>query len=174
MTKIADMAGAKLRAGDAAGAAGAIAALGQAIEASSAPSADAADGSAVRLAKGLLLWNGPRSFVKQELMKLEAAIVTQSENEADAAEIKQKLGKVSDGVLDDLDDRLTDKLNELRGATNSVTKRAIIEEARKIVTAYQKFVAEDELMKDIDDNGILPLAIRPRLTAVLQAVMQVV
>jgi hypothetical protein len=177
LKKIAELAGARLHAGDAAGAADAIAALRQAMETAPPPagaSGDPADGAAVRLAKGLLLWNGTRSYVKQELTKLEAAIIAQSANEADADEIKQRVGEVSDAILDTLDDRLTDKLNELRGTTDLAEKRAISEDARQIVASYQQFIAEDDLMKDIDDNGVLPLDIRPRLTTVLHAVLQIV
>jgi hypothetical protein len=175
LKKIAALAGAKSQANDAAGTMTAIAALRQAIDAAApAPARDPADGAAVRLAKGLLLWNGTRSFVKQELTKLEAAIVAQSIGEADADAIRDNVGSLSDAVLDALDDRLTDRLNALRGTADPAEKRAISGEAREIVAGYQRFVAESELMNDLDDNGVLPLAIRPRLTTVLDAVLQVV
>jgi hypothetical protein len=175
LAKIAALAKTKLEAKDAEGAAVAIVALKQAVDADPPPTApDPANGAVVRLAKGLLLWNNTRSYVKTELKKLEAEIVAQSVGEADANAIKQNVGNISDQILDKLDDRLTDQLNALRGATDPAEKRKITASARQVVADYQRFIAEDDLMKDVDDNGILTLSIGPRLTTVLDAVLQVI
>ena len=166
---------ARLKANDAAGAATAMAGLKQALAGHaskpSQPARSEADGAAVRVAKGLLLWNGTRTHVDQQLKKLTAAIIADSEDEPDFEAIKANAGAVH-VILDRLDDRLSEKLDALRGTTDPAAKVAITREARDIAIGYQAYVANDPLMNDIDDNGFIPLDIRPRLTATLDAIVE--
>lgn len=172
LNKVAAAIGAHLQAGDAEGARTALAALRQAVETAPASAArDPAAGAGVRVAKGLLLWNGTRSYVSQQLAKLEDAIVAECSEEPDFDQIKANVGAIN-AVLDRLDDRLSEKLDQLRGTTDRQQKLAISNEAKQVVADYQRYIAEDELMADIDDNGFIPLNIKPRLVAVLDAVLQ--
>lgn len=165
-----------IKANDPAAAAAALAQLQRAIAAAPAPgpagAQNQAAGAAVRVAKGLLLWNATRSHVDQQLKTLEAAILAQTQDEPDFDAIRDNAGAIY-AVLERLDDSLTGTLNDLRGATDPAKKQALSEDARNIVTGYQRFVANDELMADIDDNGFVPLDIKPRVTAALDAVLHV-
>jgi hypothetical protein len=129
-------------------------------------------GAAVRVAKGLLVWNSTRTYVGQQIKKLEQAIIAQSVGEPDFDEIKANLGEL-DVVLEKLDDQLSNKLDELRGAQPEA-KAALSEAARTVVTDYQAFIANDPLMQDIDDNGFIPLDINAKVTAALDAVLKTI
>lgn len=140
---------------------------------SAQPKGPSGDGAAVRVAKGLLLWNSTRSYAEKQLDKLTQTILAESQSEPDYAEIKANVGKIT-GLMELLDDRLTEKLGELRGATDAQAKSAISQQARDIVKEYQAQVASDPLMADIDDNGFMPLDVRARVTAALAGVLSTI
>ncbi len=131
------------------------------------------NGAAVRLAKSLLLWNNTRSHVSQQIKTLQQAIRTQAADEPDFDDIDANLGNLEE-LLEVLDDRLTAKLNELRATSDPEEKRKLTAEARSIVTGYQKYVAEDGLVNDIDDNGFVPLDIKAKVTESLHAVLETI
>jgi hypothetical protein len=123
----------------------------------------------VRLAQGLLVWNGTRSRVAEQVKALQQAILAQSSGEADFGDIKAGIGNLDD-ILESLDDSLSDKLSELRGTTNPALKEAGSKEAAAIVARFEKFVAEDALINEIDDNGFVATDIKAKITAALAAV----
>ncbi len=127
-------------------------------------------GAAVRVAQGLLVWNSTRSHVGQQIAKLQQAILAQIPDDPDFEEVKANLGNLEE-LLEWLDDSLSGKLNELRGTSDPERKAAISAEARAIVEGYQKRVAIDELINEIDDNGFVALDIKPRVTAALAEVL---
>lgn len=179
LAKIAGAGNAALKAGNLADAAANIEQLASRLDSlSSGGQAQAetpagGDGAVVRVAKGLLLWNATRGYVDQQVKKLQQAILEQSENEDDFDDIKANLGNL-DEVLERLDDRLTVKLDQLRGTTDPQAKAQITAEARQVVTEYQQYVATDELMADIDDNGFIPLDVKAKVTAALEGVLKVI
>jgi hypothetical protein len=128
------------------------------------------EGAAIRVAKGLLLWNNTRSHVARQIKVLQQAIRTQAAGEPDFSEIDASLGNL-DELLEKLDDRLTVKLGELRATSDLTAKQKLSDEARDIVADYQKYVAEDGLVNEIDDNGFVPLDIKPTVDATLRAVL---
>jgi hypothetical protein len=134
------------------------------------PPAGGGEGAVVRLGKGMLVWNSTRSYVAQQIKVLQDAIIAQSTDEPDFNEIKASLVKL-EVLLEVLDDRLIGKMDALRGTTDPAAKAKLAEEARDIVREYQAYVASDPLVNEIDDNGFLPLDIRPKVTASLQAVL---
>jgi hypothetical protein len=136
-------------------------------------SAQTADPGAARLDKGVLLWNSTRSYVGQQVSRLQQAILSDAQDEPDFDEIKANLGNLEE-VLEVLDDSLSKKLGELRGATDPATKATLSAEARAIVARFQKYLAEDGLMNDIDQNGFVELDIKAKVSAALTAVMQTI
>jgi hypothetical protein len=130
-------------------------------------------GAAVRLAKGMILWNQTRSYVSQQIKRLQDAILAQAENEPDYEDIAGNIGNLED-VLEVLDDRLTDKLNALRDTTDPTQKQALSEQARDVVLEYQSAIEANELINDIDDNGFVPLDIKPRVAATLDEVARTI
>ena len=130
-------------------------------------------GSAVRLAQGLLVWNSTRSYVGQQIAKLQGAILADMQHEPDFEDIKANIGNLEE-LLETLDDSLSAKLGELRGTTDLAQKAKLSDEAKVIVARFQSYVAEDALMNEIDDNGFVPLDIKPKVTAALAAVLQTI
>jgi hypothetical protein len=128
------------------------------------------DGAVVRMAQAMLTWSSTRSYVGQELQKLEAAILAAHRDDEDFDDIEDGVENV-EVILDKLDGRLLDKLDELRGSTDAAAKAKISQEARGIVRDYQAYVASDPLMNDIDDNGYLPLDIRSKVQDALNGVL---
>jgi hypothetical protein len=179
LTAFARAAGVAIKSGDLAEAAKALEGAdsltnGPAPQAAAPPQQpDPSAGAAVRVAKGLLVWNGTRGYVEQQIRKLEDAIITQSEAERDFDAIRANVGKIN-VIMERLDDSLSEKLDALRGSQDPAEKNRITEEARKIIAAYQSYVATDELIADIDDNGFVPLDVKARLTAALDAVQKIV
>lgn len=127
-------------------------------------------GAAVRLAQGMILWNTTRSHIGQQLKALQDAILAATTNEPDFDEIKTNIGSLEQ-ILEVLDDRLSDKLNALRGTEDAQQKAKLSQEARAIVAEYQTYAAQDPLMNDIDDNGFVPLDIRARVSTTLVQVL---
>lgn len=123
----------------------------------------------VRVAQGLLIWNGTRSKVAEQVKTLQRAILAQSGGEADFDEIKANIGNL-DRIFDVLDDSLSDKLSELRATTDPARKATGAREAAAIVARFEKIVAEDLLINEIDDNGIVETDIKANITAALAAV----
>jgi hypothetical protein len=71
-------------------------------------------------------------------------------------------------MLDTLDTRLIDKLDDALNAEESARREKLQEEAYDIVVEYRDFVASDPLLQDIDKkNGFMAVAIKSRLVATL-------
>jgi hypothetical protein len=135
-----------------------------------APRASRPDGAAVRLAVGMVEWNQTRSYVNQQIKRLQSAIASEMRDEPDIGDITANLGNLED-LLEVLDDSLGVKLGELRGTMDVAKKAVLSQEAKGIVARFQKYVAEDGLMNEIDDNGFIPLDIKPRVAAALDSVL---
>ena len=130
-------------------------------------------GAAVRVAQGLLVWNAARAYVGQQVKKLQQAIIAQTEDEADAAEIKANIGNL-EALLELLDDSLSVKLGQLRATTDPTEKEAISQEAKAVVEKFRGTLAGNALFNEIDDNGFIPLDIAPKVTAALAAVSEAI
>ncbi|WP_445682290.1 hypothetical protein [Radicibacter daui] len=154
-------------AGDVAGARDAL----QALAALSRLSAESADnpprGSFVALQKSRLDWDALRKNIQTQLQSLEKSIfdAVRAHNADPAAEDIFEEEEVTLGVgqlyriLDGLDTRLIDKLDEALNSEGD-QRRARHAEAARIVEEYQSFVDSDPLIGEIDENGFLPTSIR--------------
>ena len=123
-----------------------------------------------RLAEALITWNRARSYVGQQVTVLQREIVAQTQDEDDAEEIASNVGML-DRLMDVLDDSLSDKLSEIRAAADPAQKAALANQAKSIVASFQQRVASDRLINIIDDNGFIPMDIKPTVTAALADVM---
>ena len=75
-------------------------------------------------------------------------------------------------ILENLDDSLTGKLNELRAETDADKKAALSEAARASVRKMMAYAGSDSLMQVIDDqNGFMPLTIQARVSSALTEVL---
>jgi hypothetical protein len=139
----------------------------------SLPPTGQTEGAVVRLAKGMQVWNATRGYVARQIKTLKDAIVAQTANEPDFDVIQSNLVNL-DVLLEVLDDRLIGKMNELRGTTDAAAKTKITEEARAVVVGYQKYLAEDKLVNDIDANGFVATDIKAKVSATLDEVLRVI
>ena len=130
-------------------------------------------GQAVRLAQAMITWNNTRSYVGQQVKRLQATILEATSTQPNFAEIKSNITNL-EAVLEGLDDSLGVKLGQLRENFETEAKDKISQEARGIVAKMQKFAAEDKLMNDIDNNGFVTLDIKARVTASLDEVMKTI
>ncbi len=138
-----------------------------------APTISQTEGAVIRLGKAMQVWNATRGYVARQIKTLQDAIVVAAANEPDIDVIKSNLGNL-DVLLEVLDDRLIGKMNELRGTADPAAKTKISEQARAIVVGYQKYVAEDRLVNDIDRNGFVTTDIKTRVSASLAEVLKVI
>lgn len=135
--------------------------------------------SVVQLQKSRLDWDSQRKSVQAQLQALErelrAAVAAHNADESVEDEVDD--GELGDGVarlyqvLERLDERLVDKLDEALNA-EGVQRLARQREAAALVREYQAFVDSDPLMAGIDDNGFIPVSIRADTQRTLAALAQ--
>jgi hypothetical protein len=145
---------------------------GQTMQGATPPdSATRSPRAGVRLTEALMIWNRTRSYVGQQVTRLQQEIIAQTRDEEEADEISANVVILED-LLDLLDDSLSEKLSELRAAAEPAAKAALSEQAKEIVISFQNKVAEDKLMNRIDHNGFVELDIKPTVTATLIEVLK--
>ncbi|WP_077038176.1 hypothetical protein [Pelomonas sp. KK5] len=113
-------------------------------------------------------WDRARKQVQAELRRLEVALLEQCKDEPDFAEISANTGLLYT-LLDSLDERLIDKLDEAVNAEDPAQRQARHHEARGIVDEYLAFVRSDGLLHDIDQSDFVDIALASSLTTQLTA-----
>jgi hypothetical protein len=108
-----------------------------------------------------LAWDAARKKIQADLRKLEQAIVAagpeQDEYDPDAMAMGARRLY---GILDALDTRLIDTLDEALNAQTPGYRQTLQGVAGKLVKEYLAFVNSDPLMALVDDNGFAPVAVR--------------
>jgi hypothetical protein len=64
------------------------------------------------------------------------------------------------GILEQLDTRLIDKLDEALNAEDPAQRQQLNLQAKNIIGEYMTFVNSNALMADIDESGFTPVAVR--------------
>jgi hypothetical protein len=106
-----------------------------------------------------LAWDATRSKLKAEVKKLEDDIRARCTEDPDVGNDGVDLSPLS-VVLERLDSRLMDKLDEALNAEDPAGRQKAHSEAKTIVADYMAFVNGNELMADIDDSGFVPVTVR--------------
>lgn len=132
------------------------------------PARAAPSGAQVIFTRVRLDWQNTRKTVRAELQALEDEILAESEEEPDFADISTGTGALFE-MLETLDERLIDKLDEALNSSDPAQRRALHAQALEIVGGYRDFVRSDALLADIDDNGFLDLEVRATLDGALAA-----
>ena len=131
--------------------------------------------SLVALQKSRLAWDGLRKKVQSELQALERHILEAirthnadetAEEEYDEQEVAAAVKQLYT-ILDKLDARLIDKLDEALNAQDAEQRQARHREAAAIIKEYQAFADQDPLLATIDDNGFTSCSIRKSVVATL-------
>jgi len=136
-------------------------------------------GGLVALQQSRLAWDGLRKRVSSQLDALEQAVLQEvrahnadanNEDEFDEAELTEGLRRLH-GLLDRLDARLIDKLDEALQASGPA-RQQLHQQALAIVDEYRSFVASDALIAQIDANGFVDTAIRAEAERTLAQLAQ--
>jgi len=115
--------------------------------------------SLVALQQSRLTWDQTRKQVQADLKALEASIKSACEEDEEIEEGTVDVG-VLQTILDGLDNRLIDKLDEALSAADLTKRAQLNQEAKAIAVEYMTFVNGNALMADIDDSGFKPVSIR--------------
>ncbi len=113
-----------------------------------------------------LAWDTVRKKTHTDIEALKAAILKESERDQRLSLIRAGLSRL-DRILERLDTRLSDKLDEALNAPTPEQRQHLNGEASRIVGEYRGFVETEPLMEMIDDNGFLPLTVRKSLLSTL-------
>jgi hypothetical protein len=125
-------------------------------------------GTSVKFQALRLQWVQTRQRLGAEVAKLTQAILEQSSESEQSAEVRSGVG-VLDGILGQLDERLVDALDELYVCDDDRKRTRLTADARAIINEYAMFVASDPLMRAIDQNPFIPVNIAAQATTTLQA-----
>jgi hypothetical protein len=112
--------------------------------------------------------------VEDEIEKLRAEIVATYQADGISNDLDSRYRTTVAGILTTLDDSLSEKLNEVAGATDISQRSKLIGEARGIMERYQSYLASEPLIADLDNNPFVPLAIRQTVSTTLSALENVV
>jgi hypothetical protein len=113
-----------------------------------------------------LVWVATRGAVQAELKKLEQAILENCSGEAVQPEVTQSVRKL-DRVLDLFDESLIDNLDKALNSADSAAKQHWHDEARAVIARYQSYLDTDPLVKELDGNPFVPIAVQAKLSSTL-------
>lgn len=120
-----------------------------------------------------LAWDQTRKKIQADLQNLEKSILAVcldaelDEKELDFSTLAADTKSLYT-ILDKLDERLIDKLDDALNAATPEKRSKHQAQAAKIVKEYLAFVEGDELMQAIDNNGFAPIAVRKTAQSALQ------
>jgi hypothetical protein len=104
-----------------------------------------------------LAWDGVRKHVQAELRKVETAVLAESTGEPDFTVIQGNV-KMLYTVLDRLDDRLIDVLDDALNAETEAQRKVHQKQAIGLVDEYLAYVnSGDPFLEAIDDNGFVDI-----------------
>jgi hypothetical protein len=146
------------------------AATGQPSDAQVPPANDAAP----QVAKARLAWVATRKKIEGDLAKLKSAVVAACQGIDIEAALEAGFREKVEPVLGQLDESLTQKLDEVNGATDAAQREKLVGEAKGIIQRYQAFVSSSPIISQLDTNPFLSLAISQTLTATLSTLNKAV
>ena len=131
--------------------------------------------SLVNLQKSRLAWDNLRKRIQKDLEALEQSILSevrlhnQEEGAEELYDETQLTGSVKRlySILDGLDGRLVQTLDEALNAQEPSERQRRHVAAAEIIKEYQKFVSTDRMLAEIDNNGFLETNIRDSVTRTL-------
>lgn len=142
-------------------------ALEKALDATTATAAPAAaDGP---FTKPRQIWLSTRQRVQTDLGKLRAALEAEFKDQPEGGKILQAYDGRVQPVLATLDEQLAEKLAAANAASDASARATLVGEAKSLMTTYTKYVENEALIGDLDDNPFTPLTIRKTVGATLTA-----
>jgi hypothetical protein len=123
-------------------------------------------GSMVTYIQAKLNWRNVRTQVRSELQKVEQAVLDACKEQPNIGEIAGKVKNLYN-VLNALDERLIDKLDDALKAPDPEKKDFADGKSRALIKEYLGFINSDPLMAVIDENPFAPVNVKGRLVATL-------
>ncbi|MDE2005020.1 MAG: hypothetical protein KGI51_00530 [Rhodospirillales bacterium] len=133
-----------------------------------APPAPGPDPAQAAFVKAGATWQRIRQQAEAGIKQLEQAILHECADEPDFDVISGNT-RMLYAALDYMGGNLTDKLAAARAAAPAAL-RGLRDEAREIIDGYLAYIAQDELLRDIDDNGFVEVSVGTMLTEQLTAI----
>lgn len=117
------------------------------------PIAPPTDWGPATVARAPKVWHGTRRILGHNVRELKRAIAQQyaSEHPGLLAEIDQNVARV-DVILEKLDHRLSDTLDQANAEADDAARGAHIEAAKAILADYIRFVRSEPLIDHVDNN----------------------
>ena len=131
--------------------------------------------AAAAFAAAASTWEAVRQKAETDLQALERTILAECADEPDFPAIKANTDLLY-SALTFMGGELRDKLAAAQTAAKVPAApgalRTLRDEAREIIDGYLAYIAGDEMLHDIDDNGFVDIAIGPPLTQQLTTIDQ--
>jgi hypothetical protein len=143
--------------------------LGSAAATAEGQAPAASPQGAVAYGKARLAWQQARAMVRAELERVEKAITEQTHQEQDFDDIEAGCDNLYE-VLDELDERLSDRLDAALSAKSDAVRIEQHALAKATLAEYLRYVESDELVNAIDGNPFQPVKVRQTLGTVLGAI----
>jgi len=113
-----------------------------------------------------LAWGATRKKIQGELQKLEKAILDAYKNHTVLPEVAKGVRKL-DQVLEVFDESLNDALDAALNSADPDVKKRHHDEARDIIAKYQGFLKSDAMVRELDANPFVPIAVQSTLSSTL-------
>jgi len=112
-------------------------------------------------------WIAVRKQVETDLDKLRAEIVKTYEADGIGPQIDKSFRDRVAPVLQTLDERLAQKLDEATSQTDPAQRTKLVAEAQQIIQEYTSFVSSSQIVTDLDTNPFAAIAIKQTVAGTL-------
>lgn len=155
-----------LKSGDANGANAVMQQLQKALDSTGGKGADPA--AKVAIVKARLAWLGARKKVESDIDAVQKELSAAVKDHAKAADLESGFRLRVEKVMNELDEQLADKLDEVVQAADPAQHQKLVAEAKQIMQRYEKFLASDKTLADLESNPFHPIAVQKTMTATLE------
>ncbi len=114
-----------------------------------------------------LAWLASRKKVQAEMHKLEQAILAHYRGHTALPAVAGGVRKL-DRVLELFDESLADTLDAALNATDAASRQRLHDEARALIARYEGFLATDAMVRELDANPFVPVAVQATLSGSLK------
>jgi hypothetical protein len=131
------------------------------------PAAAAKGGAMVVYAKSRLAWLGARQRVESDIERLRVELLAAFNGHPDVPDLDDAYRRFVGPVLSTLDERLADTLDLAMNAADTAVRQKHVAEAKEIIAGYEAYLESTSVIEALDDNPVVPLAIRQTLGGAL-------
>ncbi len=123
--------------------------------------------------KARMAWAAARHHVQGELDKLTTAMAKTYQDHGFATDLGKMMSAKVEPMLDQLDDSLAHKLDEVAANTDLAQHPKLVAEAQQITARYADFIDTEPMIAKLDANPFVPLHIRAALDVTLSTLSKV-